>query len=79
MAANRDELSTKRLQRLGKNVRLLRVEHDVKQDALARDSGTTRAQLSGIEQGKTNASVLTIIKVATALGVPPGDLLRGIE
>lgn len=79
MGKERDELSTKRLQRLGKNVRLLRVEHDVKQDALARESGTTRAQLSGIEQGKTNASALTLIKIATALGVPPGDLFRDID
>ena len=79
MAVHRDELSEKHLRRLGKNVKILRIEHDLAQDALARESRTTRAQLSGIERGQINASSLTLIKIAHALKVPVGELFRGID
>lgn len=79
MGANRDDISRNYLHRIGKNLKILRVEHEIAQDELARASNTTRAQLSGIERGQINPSALTLIKIAHALQVPVGELFRGID
>lgn len=68
-----------KLKRLGKNVKLARVEADFAQDELAREAGTTRAHVSGVERGLVNISAATTFKLAAALGVPPSRLFEGIE
>lgn len=67
------------LKRLGKNVKLARIEADFAQDELSREAGTTRSHVSGVERGLVNVSAATIFKLAKALGVPPGRLFDGIE
>ena len=74
-----DPATTAKLKRLGKNVKLARIEAELAQDELAREAGTTRAHVSGIERGMVNISAATVFKLAAALEVDPGDLFQGIE
>lgn len=68
-----------KLKRLGKNVKLARVEAEMTQERLALEAGTTRSHISGVEAGQINASCATIFKLATALGVAPGRLFDGVD
>lgn len=44
---------------------------------LAERAGLTRANLSNIEAGKRDMLVGTLLRIATALGVPPSSLIDG--
>jgi transcriptional regulator with XRE-family HTH domain len=70
-------------ERLSRNLRALRKARGLSLEALSGSSGVSRAALSQIETGKTNPSIGAVWKIATALGVPFGDLIgedrRGIE
>ncbi|MBN9079401.1 MAG: helix-turn-helix transcriptional regulator [Rhizobiales bacterium] len=54
---------------VGINLQRLRREQGLSQEELAFCSGSTRAYLSGIEAGRRNATILTLAKLASALGV----------
>jgi transcriptional regulator with XRE-family HTH domain len=54
---------------VGINLQRLRRERGLSQEELAFCSGSTRAYLSGIEAGRRNATILTLAKLANALGV----------
>jgi transcriptional regulator with XRE-family HTH domain len=60
---------------LARNLRRLRTERGFTLDGLARDSGVSRGMLIQIEQGRTNPSVGTVVRVADALGVSIARLL----
>ena len=61
--------------RLGRNVRKLREERGLSQEAFADLSGLHRTYLSGIERGARNPTVGIIERLANALDVPASDLL----
>jgi transcriptional regulator with XRE-family HTH domain len=61
---------------LARNLRRLRAERDLTLDALAARSGVSRGMLIQIEQGRTNPSVGTVVKVGDALGVSIATLLE---
>lgn len=72
------------LQRLGRNVKVARVEKGWTQEELAFALGETgnptdRAYISRVETGQHNPSATTVIRLARALGVTPSELLDGIE
>jgi len=46
------------------------------QERLADEAGVDRSYMSGIERGVRNISILTLAKVALALGVSPSSLLQ---
>lgn len=58
---------------IGKRVRELRKEQGISQEELARMAKIDRSYLGAIERGERNVSVLTLEKVAIALG---GNLVR---
>ncbi len=58
------------LKAIGGRVRRLREKRRWSQEALAHEAGLDRSYMSGIERGVRNISVLTLSKVAKALGVP---------
>jgi len=62
--------------RLGENVRRLREERGLSQEAFADLSGLHRTYISGIERGVRNPTVEVIERLAKALKVPAGDLLQ---
>jgi transcriptional regulator with XRE-family HTH domain len=62
---------------LGRNVRRLRAEKGLSQEALALDAGMKRSYLSDLERGTRNPSVKALGRLAAALGVRPDELLKG--
>jgi XRE family aerobic/anaerobic benzoate catabolism transcriptional regulator len=62
---------------LGRAVRSLRQARDWSIRELARTSGLSERFVSGVEGGRTNISVASLVGLSRALGVRPGDLLVG--
>ncbi|WP_354643548.1 helix-turn-helix domain-containing protein [Kitasatospora camelliae] len=62
-------------QALARNLRRLRAERGHTLDALAARSGVSRGMVVQIEQGRTNPSVGTVVRLADALGVSIARLL----
>lgn len=61
---------------LGKNLRRLREQCGMTQEDVALNSGVHATEVSRIERGKRDPRVSTVEKLATALDVPPDELLR---
>lgn len=61
---------------LARNVRLLRAERGLSQEALAFESEINRTYLSDVERGRRNVSVDNLSRIAAALDVPVWRLLQ---
>jgi XRE family transcriptional regulator, regulator of sulfur utilization len=61
----------------GVAVRRLREAHAWSQERLAEHAGLNRTYVGEIERGTAIASIVTVEKLAYALGVGMGDLLAG--
>ena len=59
----------------GKKLREVRLKKNKSQGDIARILGVHRSYISGLERGARNPSLLTVQKVAKALGVSPKELL----
>lgn len=62
----------------GTTVLMWRTERRLSQDALAKQAGVSRPNLSGIERGKREVSLKTLRALALALEVTPGALVDGV-
>lgn len=62
--------------RLGKNIKRMREQKNMTQGDICRAVGFDRAQMSNIEAGKGNPTLATIEKIAQALSVTSGELLK---
>ena len=62
--------------RLGRNLKRVRKEKGISQGDIVRSLGMDRAFVSNIENGKANPTLATIAKLAKALGVPLGELIK---
>lgn len=65
-------------QRFGVNLRWARERAGISQEALANNAHVDRAAISVFERGKRNPNLRTLLRLARALEVPPGVLLRGV-
>jgi transcriptional regulator with XRE-family HTH domain len=63
----------------GARVRKRRVELGKTQEQLAADSDVHWSFLGQVERGRRNLTLHNILKVAAALDVDPGDLMRGLR
>lgn len=61
---------------LSENVKRLRTEKGIAQEALALKAGVDRTMLSKIERKVTNPSLMALAKLSTALDIEVADLLR---
>lgn len=61
---------------LGRRVNRLRVALGVSQEEFADQVGLDRTYVSGIERGLRNPTFLVLLRLASALGVPPVRLLE---
>ena len=61
---------------MARNVRLLRAERGLSQEALAYEAGINRTYLSDIERGTRNVSIDNLSRLAKALDVPVWSLLK---
>lgn len=62
--------------RFGLNVRRVRKEAGLSQEALADLVGIARSYMSDVEVGRRNPSLAVVERIAKALGVTPLSLLR---
>lgn len=63
------------LLKFGNHIKKIRLERKLSQENLASLSNLDRTYISGVERGKRNISLVNIVKLALALGVPPERLL----
>jgi transcriptional regulator with XRE-family HTH domain len=61
---------------LARNMRKLRAERGLSQEALAVDAGIDRTYVSSIERGQRNVSIDNVGRIAKALAVEPWELLK---
>ena len=61
---------------LGKRIRQLRLRRGWRQVDLAANAGVSKTHLSDLELGRREICLLTLERLANALGLPPADLLR---
>ena len=61
--------------RLARNMRRLRAERGMSQEALGFEAELHRTYISDVERGNRNPSIAAIEKIAKALGVSCGQLL----
>ena len=61
---------------VGLNVLRVRRERNLSQEELSFRSGLTRAYLSGLEAGRRNPTIVSLSKIADALGIEVGILVR---
>lgn len=62
--------------KLGKNLKRIRTKKGMTQGDIVRTLGVSRSFVSNIENGKTNPTLATIVKLAKALGVSVEELIR---
>lgn len=60
----------------GNKLRDVRLKKKLSQGDIARILGVHRSYISGLERGRRNPSLLTVHKVAKALGVSVNELLK---
>jgi transcriptional regulator with XRE-family HTH domain len=63
---------------VGRNIKRLRQERDLTQEALAHRCGIHPVELARAERGVRDMRVSTVAKIARGLGVPAADLLTGV-
>jgi transcriptional regulator with XRE-family HTH domain len=76
MAKKRD-VETQR--EFGEWVRELRKRKGFSQESLALACDLDRTYIGGVERGERNISLVNILKISRALGVPPGKLFTYAE
>jgi len=60
----------------GANLRAARSRAGLTQEALGHRADFHPTEVNRIENGRRNPGLLTIVKLARALGVPSGELMR---
>src|SRR3989338_3333599 len=63
-------------ERLGKNLKRIRTEKGISQGEIGRILEVDKGFISNIEAGKTNPTLATIAKLAKAVGVSTGELMK---
>lgn len=67
---------TSESKKLGKNLKRIRVQKGISQGDISKSLGVSRGFVSNIENGKTNPTLATIARLASALNVSSGQLLK---
>ena len=62
--------------KLGRNLKLIRIKKGISQGEIARTLKVGRSFITNIENGKTNPTLDTIAKIAKAIGVSVGELMK---
>jgi transcriptional regulator with XRE-family HTH domain len=64
---------------LAKNMRRLRAERGISQEALANECGINRTYLSSVERSERNVSIDNVARIADGLDVEPWVLLQDCQ
>lgn len=63
-------------EKLGKNLKRIRTIKNISQGEISRILEVDKSFVSNIENGKTNPTLATIAKIAKAIGVSVGELMK---
>lgn len=63
-------------QHIGRAIRDARIEHNLTQEAVVNGIPMNRRYYQAIEAGKANPTLDTLLAIASAIGVPLGDIIR---
>lgn len=63
-------------EKLGKNLKQIRTKKGISQGEISRILEIDKSFISNIEAGKTNPTLATIAKIAKAIGVSVGELMK---
>ena len=63
-------------EKLGKNLKRIRTKKGISQGQIGRTLKVDKSFISNIENGKTNPTLSTIAKIAKAIGVSVGELMK---
>ena len=63
-------------QRVATNLRVMRLAQGLSQEELAHRAGVHRTYLGSVERGERNVSIDSIERLAGALGIDVGELVR---
>ena len=63
------------LKDIGNRVRRLRAQRGMSRRVLAQSSGVSERYLATLEQGKANISIVRLVEIANAMGLPVAELL----
>ena len=63
-------------QKLGRNLKRIRTKKGITQGDIVRTLGMPKSFVSSIENGRTNPTLATIAKLARAIGVSVGELMK---
>ena len=66
-------------ERFGENLRRVRKREDLSQEQLAKRASLHRTEIGFLEKGERACRIDTLIRLAGAMAVPPGELLDGID
>ncbi len=66
----------KEVLKFGKKLREIRLSKKMSQGDVAKVLGVHRSYISGLERGIRNPSLVTVQKIARALDVPAGKLIK---
>jgi transcriptional regulator with XRE-family HTH domain len=66
------------VERFGRNVRAARLAHGWSQEELAHRADLAPVQISRIERGVREVRLTTLVRLITALELPPAELLDGL-
>lgn len=64
------------LKKLGQHIREARGKRNISQESLALEADLDRSYVGGVERGERNITVFNLAKIASALKVSLGDLLK---
>lgn len=67
------------LSKFGLNLKRTRDEKKLSQEKLAEKADLDPTYISGIERGVRNPSVLSILRIAKALGIEASNLFEGVK
>ena len=79
MAGAGDLVPSDLLRTLGNRVRNRRLELELSQEHLGEIAGLHRNYIGGIEHGKRNVALVNLVRLALALDLDPGDLMKRIH
>lgn len=66
------------VKQFGVNVRAAREAKDWTQEDLAHASGLATVQVSRVERGVREIRLTTLLRLVSALGTPPNELMKGL-
>lgn len=66
------------LKRFGKNIRRLRLDRNLSQEAFADECGLDRSYIGGVERGERNIALKNIERIAKSLRRPISEIMEEV-